>query len=88
MAVVNSFVLYRLIRVSNSISIKDFRRAIAITYLKLGHVSRVIRESALSLPSTSMRQFPHDIRLDQRHHMVGKRENRGVANTKVPRANL
>ena len=86
MTVVNSFVLHILIYGSNSIPIKDFRRAIAKTYLKLGHGSRVMRKRPLSLPSTSKRQFAHDIRLDQRNHMLGKRENRGVANTKVARA--
>ena len=74
MAVVNSFVLYRLIHGFNSISVKDFRRAIATTYLKLGHGSRVMRGRSLSLPSTSRRQLAHDIRLDQRNHMLGKRD--------------
>ena len=64
MAVVNSFVLYRLIHGSNSISIKDFCRAIATTYLKLGYGSRVMRGRPLSLPLTSRRQVAHDIRLD------------------------
>ena len=72
MAVVNSFVLHRLILGSNSISIKDFRRAIATTYLKLGHGSRVMRGRSLSLPSTSRRQVAHDIRFDQRNHMLGQ----------------
>ena len=74
MAVVNSFVPYRFIHGSNSISIKDFRRAIATIYLKLGHGSRVMRGRPLSLPSTSRRQVAHDIRLDQRNHMLGKRD--------------
>ena len=67
MTLVNSFVLYRLIHGSNSISIKDFRRAIATTYLKQGHGSRVMRGRPLSLPSTSRRQVAHDIRLDQQN---------------------
>ena len=73
MAVVNNFVLYRLIHGSNSISIKEFRRAIATTYVKLGHGSRVMRGRPLSLLSTSRRQVAHDIRLDQQNHMLGKR---------------
>ena len=74
MAVVNSFVIYRLIHGSYSISIKDFRRAVATTYLKLGHGSRVMRGHPLSLPSTSRRQVAHDIRPDQRNHMLGKKD--------------
>ena len=74
MAVANSFVLHRLIHGSNSISIKDFGRAIATTYLKLGHGSRVMRERPLSFSSTSRKQVAHDICLDQRNHMLGKRD--------------
>ena len=74
MAVVNSFVLYRFIHGSTSISIKDFRRAIATTYLKLRYGSRVMRGGPLSLPLTSRRQVAHDIRFDQRNHMLGKRD--------------
>ena len=73
-AVVNSFVPCRLIYGSNSISIKDFPRAIATTYLKLGHGARVMRGRPLSLLSTSRRQVAHDISLDQRNHMLGKRD--------------
>ena len=64
-AVVNSFVLYRLIHGSNSILKKEFCRAIATTYLKLGHRSRVMRGRPLSFPSTSRRQVAYEICLDQ-----------------------
>ena len=74
MAVVNSFVLYRLIHGSNFILIKDFRRAFAATYLKLGHGSKVMRICQLSLPSTSRTQVAHDLCLDQQNYMHGKRE--------------
>ena len=76
MAVVNSFVPYRLIHGSNSISIKDFCRAITTTYLKLGHGSRVIRGRPLSLPSTSRRQVAHDIRLEKRNYMLSNKDKR------------
>ena len=85
MAVVNSFVLFRLIHGSNFILKKDFSRAFATTYLKLGHGSRVMRRRQLSFPSTSRTQVAHDLCLDQQNYMHGER---GVANTKIARANF
>ena len=55
-------------------SIKEFCRAIATNYLKLGQGSRVMRRRQLSFPSTSRTQVAHDYCLNQQNHMLGKRD--------------
>nr|CAI5861636.1 unnamed protein product [Callosobruchus analis] len=53
MAIVNSRILCWHIHGNKSISIKDFRRQVAVPYLKLGHEGRVLKGNPLSFPSTS-----------------------------------
>ena len=55
MAVVNACIIYRLIHRSNSISTKDFQRAVAISYLLKGLGKRVMQGRHLvthSLPKS------------------------------------
>lgn len=74
MAVVNAFLLYRKIHGKKSISIKDFRRALAVYYLKLGHGKRTLKGRPLSFPSTSRTNVSEDVRYDGKNHILEKRE--------------
>lgn len=74
MAVVNGFILYNKIQGKKSMSIKDFRRAIAIQYLKIGHGQRVLKGRPTSFPGTSRTNVSENIRYDQRGHFIEKRE--------------
>lgn len=73
MAVVNAFLLYRKIHGKKSISIKEFRRSIAVEYLKIGHGKRVLKGRPLSFPSTSRSKVPDGVRYDERGHFLEKR---------------
>ncbi|XP_066258244.1 piggyBac transposable element-derived protein 2-like [Euwallacea similis] len=75
MAMINSFLLYRRVNGKNSITLKDFRREIAISYLKLGHGRSVMKGRPLSLPSTSKTYVPDNVRLDEVGHFLEKRKN-------------
>lgn len=74
MAVVNSYLLYKQVQGRNAISLKDFRRQIAVTYLKLGHGVRVMRGRPLSLPSTSGVQSVSHARYDNIGHTLERRD--------------
>ncbi|KAJ8911933.1 hypothetical protein NQ315_016274, partial [Exocentrus adspersus] len=74
MAVVNAFLLYRAIHGKKSISIKDFRRSIAVEYLKIGYGKRILKGRPLSFPSTSTSSVPDGVRYDERGHFLEKRE--------------
>lgn len=75
MAVINSFLLYRRIHGKKSVTLKDFRRQIAVPYLKLGHGRNILKGRPLSYPSTSRTNVPDDVRFDQRGHFLEKRSN-------------
>lgn len=75
MAIVNSFILYNLLHPKNTTSIKEFRRNIAVTYLKMGYGRRVQRGRPLSLPSTSRTKIFDDVRFDGYNHILERREN-------------
>lgn len=74
MAVVNACTIFKLMHGPNSTSMKDFRRAIAVSYLKLGHGTRVLRGRPLSLPLTSRARISDDIRYDRKDHVIQKRD--------------
>lgn len=75
MAVVNSFLTYRRVYGKKSITIKDFRRQIAVTYLKIGHGRNVLKGRPLSFPSTSRSHILDSVRLDEKGHFLEKRTN-------------
>jgi hypothetical protein len=74
MAVTNSVILYNLLHAQDKISIKEFRRNIAVAYLKLGHGRRVQKGRPLSLPSTSRTKIIYDVRFDGKNHILEKRD--------------
>ena len=74
MAVVNACIIYRLIHGPNSISTKDFRRAVALSYLQKGHGKLVMQGRALGYPFISKTPINADIRCDERDHVISKRE--------------
>ncbi|KAI4471911.1 transposase is4 [Holotrichia oblita] len=61
------------IKGNNSMSIKQFRRDIAISYLKLGIAMRTRKGRPSSAPS-SRASVPVDVRFDNKGHIVGKRD--------------
>lgn len=75
MAIVNGFLLYRRIHGKKSITIKNFRRQIAVPYLKLGHGRNVSKGRPFSFPSTSKTLVLDNVRLDEIGHFLEKREN-------------
>ena len=74
MAVVNACIIYQLIHGPNSISAKDFRRAVAVSYLQIGNGKRVMQDRPLSYPFTSKTPTNADIRYDRQSHVISKRE--------------
>ena len=74
MSIVNAYLLYRDIHGKISISIKEFRRAIAVNYLKIGHGRRVQRGRSLSLPSNSRFSVSDDVRYYGKDHITDKRD--------------
>ncbi|KAF2888687.1 hypothetical protein ILUMI_17486 [Ignelater luminosus] len=73
MAIVNACQLY--IKVEQKpLSIKEFRRPIAVPYLQLGHGSRVAKERPISTPSASRTHVPGDVRFEGKNHLIKKRE--------------
>lgn len=60
--VVNGFILYNKIHSRKSMSIKNFRRAIAIQYLKIEHGQRILKERPTSFPGTSRTYVSENIR--------------------------
>ena len=57
MAVVNACIIYWLIHGPNSISAKDFRRVVAISYLQKGHEKRVTQDQPISYPFTLKKNY-------------------------------
>lgn len=53
MTIVYAFLLYRATHGKTSISIKDFRRSIALEYLKTRHGKRILKARPLSFTSIS-----------------------------------
>ena len=68
MAVVNTCIIYRRIHRPDSISTKDFRRAVAVSYLQKGHGKRARQGRLLSYPFTSKTPLNADIRYDRQGH--------------------
>ena len=68
------------------ILVKDFRRAIATTYLKLGHGSIVMRGSRLSFHQHPGHKLLMTFALTYDIICLARETNRGVANTKIARA--
>lgn len=75
MCIVNSYILYNKMHPNNKVSIKEYRRNIAVPYLKLGHGKRTLKGRPVSLPSTSKVSIPDDVRFDEKGHILEKREN-------------
>lgn len=73
MALVNASIIYRNIHGSDSMTMKDFRRAVAIKYLKLGIGKIVLKSRPYSFPSTSRSTVIDDIRYDKIDHNIGRR---------------
>lgn len=74
MAIVNAYILYKHIHGKSSISIKDFRRAIACHYLKIGHGRPILKGRPYSWTSTSRSSVSDDVRFDERGHLLGRRD--------------
>lgn len=74
MAIVNGCVLYNMIHEGNKLSIKEYRREVAYSYLKSGHGQKISKGRPFSLPQTSRSNIPEDIRYDSKNHIVAKRE--------------
>ena len=69
LAVVNACIIHRLIHGSNSISTKDFRRIVAVSYLQKGHEKRIMQGRPLIDPFTSKTPINHG-----QDHVIFKRE--------------
>ncbi|KAG8226269.1 hypothetical protein J437_LFUL004826 [Ladona fulva] len=78
MSIVNAYLLYRDIHGKQSISIKDFSRAITVPYLKLGYGKRVQRGRPLSFLLTSRATKSDDIRYYGKEHMNEKRDKQRI----------
>ena len=74
MAVVNAWIIYWLIHGPNSISAKDFRRAVAISYLQKDHEKRFTQDRPISYPFTSKNPINANICYDGLDHVIAKRE--------------
>lgn len=62
MALVNASILYRNIHRCNSMTMKDFRRAVTVKYLKLGIGRKVLKGRPYSFASTSKFDVSDDVR--------------------------
>lgn len=71
MALVNAWLLYRLVHGKNALDLLGFRRAVTVTYLKLD-TGRPNIGRTMESPSTQLRVIP-DIRFDGIGHMIDKR---------------
>lgn len=71
MAIVNAYVIHKALEGNKAMSIKDFRRSIATTYLKLGF-GKQRSGSLCSNPSKSTVLL--DSRFDQKNHIIASRE--------------
>lgn len=72
MAIVNSFIIYNKVN-EEKLPIKEIRRSIALTYLKLGINQRKSVGRPLAV-QTSRKKIPDSIRLDGKGHIIEKRE--------------
>ena len=74
MAIVNGFVIYKKIHGSKLMSIKDFRRYIAVSYLKKGANSKAVLGRPVIRQITSRSNVLPEVKFDKIQHIIGKRE--------------
>lgn len=74
-AVVNTFLLYRRIHESKSITLKDYNRKLAVTYFKKGYSRSVVKGRTTSFIPTSRANVPDGVRLIGEGHILEKRTN-------------
>jgi hypothetical protein len=73
MTVINAHLVYNRCNENNSLSVKEFRRQIARTYLKKGLERKSTRGQPTKLISSRTSNVP-DIRYDQKLHTIQKRD--------------
>lgn len=74
-AVVNTFLLYRRIHGSKSITLKDYNRKLAVTYFKKGYSRSVVKGRTTSFIPTSRANVPDGVSLIGEGHILEKRTN-------------
>lgn len=82
MALVNASILIKNIHGSNNMTVKDFRTAIAVKYLKLGIEREALKGRSYSFPSTSKICVNENLRYYRMDHNIGRRNTQSCSQFK------